>query len=308
MGRVLMAAMHPIGRGRQYEIVHDSIHHYESSASRSRNEVRLQPLPRKGVQLERFLLEVTPAAEMDSQVDHFGNPTWLVSVEAPHSELRVTARSQVSIAPGDGVVTAAVPWDPEHLTRTPAVEFRLPSPRVPELPAITALASEMGLCEGDWESLRRANRDLRLRFEYVPGATVVSSTLPEILERRVGVCQDFAHVLIALARHLGWPARYVSGYLVPEAESEGNSHAWVEIGSSDGRWLGLDPTHKSETSEWHVPVAVGRDYSDVSPLRGVFVSESAGAPPEVSVKIAAVDPFDLRRKLHSARQDLQNEQ
>ena len=84
-------ATFPIGTGRQYEIVHDSIHHYERNATRSRNEVRLQPLPRKGIQLDSFRLEVTPAAEMDAQVDHFGNPTWLVSVEAPHSELRVTA-------------------------------------------------------------------------------------------------------------------------------------------------------------------------------------------------------------------------
>ena len=303
-----MAATHPSGRGRQYEIVHDSIHHYESNASRSRNEVRLQPLPRNGVQLERFLLEVTPAAEMDAQVDHFGNPVWLVSVEAPHSELRVTARSQVSISPSDGAATAATPWDPDQLSRTAAVEFQLPSPRVPELPAIKALAREMGLREGDWESLRRTNRDLRLRFEYLPGSTVVSSTLEEILERRVGVCQDFAHVLIALARHLGWPARYVSGYLVPEAESEGYSHAWVEIGSSDGSWLGLDPTHQAETSEWHVAVAVGRDYSDVSPLRGVFVSDSPGVPPEVSVRIAAIDPFELRRQLHAAKQSLHDQQ
>src|ERR1700687_3073653 len=166
----------------------------------------------------------------------------------------------------------------------------------------------MGLRDGDWESLRRANRDLRLRFEYLPGSTVVSSTLQEILERRVGVCQDFAPVLIALARHLGWPARYVSGYVVPEAESEGNSHAWVEIGSADGGWLGLDPTHMRETGDWHVAVAVVRDYSDVSPLRGVFVSASPGAPPEVSVRIAAVDPFQLRKQLHAARHTLQDQQ
>ena len=303
-----MASTFPIGTGQQYEIVHDSIHHYERDATRSRNEVRLQPLPRKGIQLDSFRLEVTPAAEMDVQVDHFGNPTWLVSAEAPHSELRVTARSQVSIETGNGARRTAIPWDPDVLVRTPEVEFQLPSPRIPELPAIKALAREMGLKDGDWDSLVRANRDLRLDFKYLPGSTEVSSTLQEILDRRVGVCQDFAHVLIALARHLGWPARYVSGYLVPEAESEGNSHAWVEIGSADGSWLGLDPTHKSETREWHVAVAVGRDYSDVSPLRGVFVSEAAGAPPEVSVKIAAVDPFDLRRQLHTARHDLQDQQ
>ncbi len=279
----------PMVSWRRYEIVHDSIHHYASDAARSRNEVRLQPLPRKGVQLESFRLVVAPAAEMDAQVDHFGNPMWLVSVEAPHSELRLTAFSQVSILPGDAPAGEAIPWNPIRLRRTPAVEFRLPSPRVPELAAIKALAKDMGLIEGDWESLVHANRELRLRFEYSSGSTVVSSPLEEILERRVGVCQDFAHVLIALARHLGWPARYVSGYLVPEEESEGLSHAWVEVGSVDGRWLGLDPTHQSATGDWHVAVAVGRDYSDVSPMRGVFVSESPGMPPEVSVRIAALD-------------------
>ena len=303
-----MASSLPVENEKRYEIVHDNIHHYPSDAVRSRNEVRLQPLPRKRVQLESFRLEVIPPAEMDAQVDHFGNMTWLVSVEAPHSELRVTARSEVSIAPSDWTPTAAIPWDPIRLTRTPAVEFLMPSPRVPELLAIKALAADMGLKANDWDSLLRANRDLRLRFEYSPGSTEVSSTLEEILDRRVGVCQDFAHVLIALARHLGWPARYVSGYVVPEAESEGNSHAWVEIGSADGTWLGLDPTHKRETGDWHVAVAVGRDYSDVSPLRGVFVSESPGAPPEVSVRISAVDPFELRKQLHTARQDLQNQQ
>src|ERR1700694_1342814 len=308
LGGDLMAIAASRGPWRRYEIVHESIHHYGSDATRSRNEVRLQPLPRKGIHLESFRLEVTPAAETDAQVDHFGNPTWLISVEAPHSELRVTARSQVSIATGAGAPIAAIPWSPARLSRNAAIEFRLPSPRVPELPAIQALADDMGLIERDWESLLRANRELTIQFKYLPGSTLVSSTLQEILDRRVGVCQDFAHVLIALARHLGWPARYVSGYLVPEAEAEGYRHAWVEIGSSAASWLGIDPTHTSETTEWHVAVAVGRDYSDVSPLRGVFVSDSAGAPPEVSVKIAAVDPFDLRRQLHAARHQLQDQQ
>lgn len=278
----------PVGPWRRYEIVHASIHHYDTDAARSRNEVRLQPLPRKGIQLESFRLEVTPAAETDAQVDHFGNPMWLVSVEAPHSELRVTACSQVSITPGDRTASAAIPWNPDRLSRSPAVEFLLHSPRVPELPAVKALAADMGLVRDDWESLLRANRELRLQFEYLPGSTLVSSSLEEILERRVGVCQDFAHVLIALARHLGWPARYVSGYLVPEAESEGSSHAWVEIGSADGSWLGLDQPTKPRPaigtlpSRWVATTAM-------SPLRGVFVSESPGMPPEVSVRIAALD-------------------
>src|SRR5260370_31532089 len=134
---------------------HAAIHHYDSGAWRSRKEGGPQPLPREGVQLERFLLEVSPAAEMDAQVDHFGNPTWLVSVEAPHSELRVTARSQVSIVPRDGVAGAALPWDQETLNRNPAVEFRLPSPRIPDLAALKPLAREVGLRYAYWHSLQR---------------------------------------------------------------------------------------------------------------------------------------------------------
>src|SRR5260370_16701030 len=111
-----------------------------------------------------------------------------------------------------------------------------------------------------------------MRFEVVGGSAVGCRTLQEILEGRVGVCQDFAHVLIALARHLGWPARYVSGYLVPEAESEGYSHAWVEIGSSDGSWLGLDPTHKVQTTECHLPIPLGPAYNHVSPLPATSLS------------------------------------
>src|SRR5260370_5895964 len=110
---------------------HAAIHHYDSGAWRSRKEGGPQPLPREGVQLERFLLEVSPAAEMDAQVDHFGNPIWLVSVEAPHSELRVTARSQVSIVPRDCVASAALRWDQAEVNRAPRRAFRLTSPRVP---------------------------------------------------------------------------------------------------------------------------------------------------------------------------------
>jgi len=276
------------GPWRRYEIVHESIHHYGSDATRSRNEVRLQPLPRKGIHLESFRLEVTPAAETDAQVDHFGNPTWLISVEAPHSELRVTARSQVSIATGAGAPIAAIPWSPARLSRNAAIEFRLPSPRVPELPAIQALADDMGLIERDWESLLRANRELRLQFECLPGSTLVSSTLQEILDLRVGVCQDFAHVLIALARHLGWPARYVSGYLVPEAESEGYSHAWVEKSGPQmaAGSASIQPTKARQAigtwqSQWAATTATSlhSGASSFPRRRGLLPRSPSGSPP-----------------------------
>lgn len=285
MGRALTTPL--LGTRRHYEIVHDNVHRYEGGAARSRNEVRLQPLARPGVHLESFRLDVVPVAEADYQVDHFGNPVWLLSVEAPHLELRVTARSLVSVDVGRQPQGPALAWDRDRLRSSPAVEFVFASPRVPALAAIRAFAEQAGLRPGDWQSLLRANAEMREWFQYSPGSTAVSSQLEEILERRAGVCQDFAHVLIALARHLGWPARYVSGYLLSEAVFEGQSHAWVEVGSADGRWLGLDPTHGVEADDRHLAVAVGRDYSDVPPIKGVFTGERPGLPPQVSVRISA---------------------
>ena len=136
------------------------------------------------------------------------------------------------------------PWDDDSLAFNPTIEFTTASPRVPRLRAVDQLLDECGVGYRDAESLMRVNQTLRERFAYVPGSTSVGTGLPEVLDRRVGVCQDFAHVMLALARQAGWPARYVSGYLLPERLDEvAESHAWVEVATPDGRWIGLDPTH-----------------------------------------------------------------
>ena len=115
---------------------------------------------------------------------------------------------------------------------------------------------------------------LHQRFEYKPKSTRVDSPIDETLAARQGVCQDFAHVMIALVRLLGIPCRYVSGYLFepadPRRSADGATHAWVEAWLPDLEWVGLDPTHNSLTGEHHIRVAVGRDYADVPPTRGVF--------------------------------------
>jgi transglutaminase-like putative cysteine protease len=110
-----------------------------------------------------------------------------------------------------------------------------------------------------------------------------------VLERRVGVCQDFAHVMLGLCRYLEWPARYVSGYWVP-AENLGTleSHAWVEVGTPGGEWVGLDPTYATVVQDHHVSAAVGRDYDDAAPLHGVFVAAEPGETPEVEVVIRRI--------------------
>lgn len=266
-------------------LTHSTVHRYPAPATRSRNEVRLQPRDGGGQRLVEFDLEVTPTAEIEPERDYFGNAVWLVCVEAEHRELAITARSVVDAAghPGSGR-EAPLAWDAAELACHPALEFALPSPRVPRLAETRALIRELRLPGHPAAALMAANHRLREVLAYHPGATSVATSLTEVLALRSGVCQDFAHVLLAIARELGWPARYVSGYLVPEGgAAPGESHAWVEVCGGDGEWTGYDPTHGCLAGPAHITVAVGRDYGDAAPVRGTFMSAAPGLAPEVSV-------------------------
>jgi transglutaminase-like putative cysteine protease len=268
-----------------YAIAHSSRHRYPAVAQRSRNEVRLQPRKTRAQRLEHFHLEVSPDAELSSSVDYFGNTVWLVSVEAPHLELVITAHSEVSVL-ATPEVRLDRPWDPQRLARDAALEFVLASPRVPSLPAIAELARTLEVAAGDGAALYQAMGRLPEHLAYLRGATSVMTSVADVLERRVGVCQDFAHVMLALCRYLGWPARYVSGYWVPDRDlGILESHAWVEVATPEGDWVGLDPTYATAVRDQHVSAAVGRDYDDAAPLHGVFTAAEPGETPEVEVVI-----------------------
>jgi transglutaminase-like putative cysteine protease len=274
----------------RYAIAHSSRHRYPAVAQRSRNEVRLQPRKTRAQRLEHFHLEVSPDAELSSSVDYFGNAVWLVSVEAPHLELVITAHSEVRVIAAPEVRLDR-PWEPERLARDPALEFALSSPRVPSLRAIAELARTLEVETGDGEALYLAMHRLPEHLKYVRGATSVMTSVVDVLERRVGVCQDFAHVMLALCRYLGWPARYVSGYWVPDQDlGTLESHAWVEVATPDGEWVGLDPTYATAVRDQHVCAAVGRDYDDAAPLHGVFTAAEPGETPEVEVVIRRLAP------------------
>ncbi|MGO8687104.1 MAG: transglutaminase family protein [Candidatus Dormibacteria bacterium] len=269
-------------------LTHSTVQRYPVPARRSRNEVRLQPRDGAGHRLVAFRLEVSPDAEIDSERDYFDNTVWLVSVEAEHLELAITAHSLVEAEEdGHGEGEAPAAWDPTALTCDPALEFALPSPRVPRLGATAALIRELDLPAHPAAALIEANQRLREVLTYRAGTTSVATPLEDVLSLRAGVCQDFAHVMLAIARELGWPARYVSGYLVPEVEGgAGESHAWVEVCGGDGAWTGYDPTAGSAAGPQHIAVAVGRDYGDAAPVRGTFLSTAPGLPPEVRVTTA----------------------
>ena len=168
-----------------------------------------------------------------------------------------------------------------------------PEPADPALPALAAFVERHGIEPGDdpLDSLRRLSDTLHRRLHYIPGSTSAESPVDHLLETDRGVCQDYAHAMIAIARSWGIPARYVSGYLHVTADSAGHvpdnaTHAWVECRLPELGWIGFDPTNRTLAGDGYVRIAAGRDYRDVSPTHGV-VQGGGDSRLEVEVRVHA---------------------
>jgi transglutaminase-like putative cysteine protease len=270
----------------QYTIRHVSRFTYEAPISESVMEARMQPRTDQSQRCIRFGLSTTPPSRVKMYQDHDGNIVHHFNIPGRHSLLTVTAEAFVECSAPDPV--------PEHLgtgswdrldAATSSGQFSdllNPSPFAHRTPLLDALAEEIGLGRDHdpLAALRRLMAGVYARFEYSPLSTRVDSPIDDALSARRGVCQDFAHVLIALVRQLGIPCRYVSGYLFQQADGaarslDGATHAWIEAWLPAVEWVGFDPTHNIQTGDRHIRVAVGRDYADVPPTRGVFKGSSA---------------------------------
>ena len=221
--------------------------------------------------------------------DFFGTHTEGVLIEAPHRTLRIDSRSRVSVsrrAPGRAAQSRAwesvrdVAFEATSLGPSSPIGYVFASPLVPVQPPLTSYASASfppgsGILAGAVDLMHR----IRTEFRYDPKATVISTPLNEVFEKRHGVCQDFAHVMIAGLRGLGLPAAYVSGYLrtipppgKPRLQGADATHAWVSLWCGEGLgWIGFDPTNDILVENDHIVLAVGRDFSDVSPVDGIIV-------------------------------------
>jgi transglutaminase-like putative cysteine protease len=185
-------------------------------------------------------------------------------------------------------------------------EYLVPSPHIEWNHEVEHLAREAVRDDASYVgSVRAVVAAAGALIDYTPGATEVGTSVVDILEQRSGVCQDYAHVTIAMFRSIGIPARYVSGYLYASDSAHGDepiddeitvsTHAWVEVALSDGRWWPLDPTNQHDVGERHVKIGHGRDYEDITPLRGVYhgTSTSAGLEASVAMSRSALPQFDL---------------
>jgi transglutaminase-like putative cysteine protease len=258
-----------------------SIHHvtgftYAGTAHTSYNEARMTPmtLPHQITLFSQ--VEVAPAAAASTwrYYDYWGSQVTVFDLQRAHQQLKVTATSLVEVE--DPPPPDQVDWDVLHgqSTLDEYAELLAPTTRTVVVDGLLAGARAVAGGAPPRAAARAVADWVREHVAYVPGSTGVQTSAQEAWELRKGVCQDIAHLTVALLRGLGLPARYVSGYLHPGANPsvgetvEGQSHAWVEWWC--GGWEGYDPTNGVPTGRRHVVVARGRDYSDVPPLKGVY--------------------------------------
>lgn len=264
-------------------IVHTTNYRYTAPIAESVMEVRLRPMDGAGQRCLDFRLELSSGIKPRSYVDGFGNTVHYFNVVKPHSRLGITSRSTVETGLGPD-------RQGEELVQD-FLRFRNP---VNDVAGVRELARAHAVAEpSSPESIERALDALTLSisrdFAYDRAVTNVYTSVDDVLELRAGVCQDFAHLFIAVARAMGVPARYVSGYLHLDGASGATtaSHAWAEAWVPGKGWIGYDATRPVRVSEHHVRLAVGRDYSDAAPTRGVYVG-SANSIMSVKVRTRVI--------------------
>lgn len=293
-----------------YELSHRTTYDYRSPVTVSHHLMRLSPrrLNRQW-RLEHHIATEPAPATLSERTDYFGNDVTFATIQGAHRRLQVTARSRVAVGPAFIPDPAETPaWEAvrgrcrsdRSLSVLEAIEFAFASPLVPLEPAYAEYAApSFRPGRSVLEAAMDLNERIHHEFQFDPTATTVSTPLEQVLRQRRGVCQDFAHLQIACLRSLGLPARYVSGYLEtqppagqPRLVGADASHAWTSIFIPGIGWVDLDPTNCCLPSMRHITAAWGRDYSDVSPLRGVLLG-SGEHTVSVSVDVLPLGPLQF---------------
>jgi transglutaminase-like putative cysteine protease len=264
-----------------YSIRHLTRFRYARPISESIMETRMHPRSDSSQHCLTFTLSVSPRCRVFTYRDHLGNNVQHFDIPGEHNQLVIVAESVVELQPTPDLPGFLAPdaWDAldDLIAGGDYWEMLLPSTFAAETPAVKQLATEMEATRRDdpLKLVIELNQRLYDYFEYVPRSTRVDSPVDEAILNGKGVCQDFAHAMIALLRHVRIPARYVSGYLYRGREDHDRStpdatHAWIEALLPHLGWVGFDPTNNLIAHRRHVRTAVGRDYADVPPTHGIF--------------------------------------
>jgi transglutaminase-like putative cysteine protease len=284
----------------RYQVRHLTEYTYADPVTLSHHLVHLAPRADNGQMTGKRELNIIPApAFRRERIDAFGNRVTYFSIEEPHRRLSVETLFEVTVPPAARPpLLFPASWESVRdallgARRADAVEafsYTFDSPHVRASRALAAYAAPSFPAGRPFlDAVMGLTRRIHDEYVYDPRATTVATPLAQVLEQRRGVCQDFAHLQIGCLRSLGLPCRYVSGYLLtrpppgrPRLVGADASHAWVSVHLPDFGWVDFDPTNGLMPGEQHVTVACGRDFADVTPVRGVIMG---GGPHELKVEV-----------------------
>jgi len=275
----------------RYKIRHITEYQYQEMVSIGHNRLCLVPLNYNGQQCLSSNIKVSPTPdELVYQTDFFGNTLLFISIYKDHDQLEIVSESMVDIenrANADRAFNSPVAWEEvknqvsvHSDVYADVMQYTLPSIHVPTSEAIRKFAYDC-FPQGAtlWNGCQSLMQKIYSSLDFTPGFTTVNTPVESVLTSRKGVCQDFAHLMIACLRNMGLPARYVSGYIetVPPPGKQklvgsDASHAWVSVYFPEIGWVEFDPTNNLLPSHNHITVAVGRDYFDVAPIKGIIFS------------------------------------
>lgn len=261
-------------------ILHDTVYHYETPARYCIQYLRLTPRADAGQRIVEWDIE-SPGVRW-RQTDAFGNVVHVMSLDSAHQALRIRARGVVetTLQPGEAISDVA---------SVPVESFLVPTPLTQPDAALTELSRPLAAANDKDAALDALMHEIHARVRYETGATDVEHTAAEALAQGRGVCQDHAHIIIACARQAGLPARYVSGYIDAGEGGDANhasSHAWADVWIAGRGWVSFDATHHARAGEAYCRLAVGRDFLDASPVRGMRTGGS-GERMDVNVSVNA---------------------
>ena len=278
----------------RYKIKHTTEYIYQDVVSAGHNRLCLVPLTLPEQKCISSDVKITPTPdELTYRTDFFGNTLLFISIYKEHEQLEIISESVIEIlhrANNDLAFSSTILWKEvrERMTLTnndhiDVMQYTLPSLHIPYSEAIRAFALD---CFPEdttlWSGCQSLMKKIFTLLEFKPGFTTINTPVESVLKSRKGVCQDFAHLMIACLRNLGLPARYVSGYIetLPPPGKEklvgsDASHAWVAVYFPEVGWVDFDPTNNILPSHKHATVAFGRDYFDVAPIKGIIFSSGS---------------------------------
>lgn len=283
-----------------YRTTHVTTYLYDQSVAQSISEARLTPRSFDRQRVFDVHIDVQPAfATMETRTDYFGNAVTTIAVFGTHEKFIVTSSSVVETGIGPVREMPVVAWEtvrdllaePTENESLAASEFIFESPYVPVVKQVAEYARTTFTPGRPLvESVRELKHRIHEEFIYLPESTSIEVPLQELMEKRHGVCQDFAHVMIGALRSVGLAARYVSGYLRSGADVQGAeaSHAWVSAWVPGAGWVDFDPTNDVMPTDGHVTVGWGRDFGDVTPVKGVALG-GGGQTVEVEVHVVPIE-------------------